>query len=101
MEFGILLMNISADADVVGELLNKKLNLRGDKMGSFKMCKSGIEINYESIYECPICGSHDRTFNMPKELRYYNPSNNVRFERCSCGRTLRTETIITVVDESC
>ena len=65
-------------------------------MGSIKMCEGGIEVNYESAYKCPICGSRDRTLKISNEFKGCIHSDNVRFERCSCGRTLRTETKITV-----
>lgn len=69
-------------------------------MGSVRMCKDYVEFNYESKYKCPKCGGQDRAFKISSDMYFYESSNeNVRFETCSCGKTLRIETLITVVGE--
>lgn len=67
-------------------------------MGSVKICEDGIEYNYESKYKCPACGRHDRTFKLSIDMTLYGSNDeNVRFETCSCGETLKIETVITIV----
>lgn len=62
-----------------------------------KVDEKDLTFHYESRHKCPVCGGHDRKFEL--STSHISLEKNVNFEDCVCGATIKVTTVLEVVRE--